>query len=94
MGGGHGELLAAVLTAYPRARGVMFDLTHAIEGAGAVLESARVADRCERVADDVFAAMPATGDTYLLKSVLHDWDDERRALILANCRRAMAPGSW
>ena len=93
VGGGHGELLAAVLTAYPRARGVLFDLAHAIEGAGAVLESARVADRCERVAGDFFAAVPAAGDTYLLKSVLHDWDDERCALILANCRRAMAPGS-
>jgi len=72
---------------------VLFDLPHAIEGASAMLESARVADRCERVAGDFFADVPAAADTYLLKSVLHDWDDERCALILANCRRAMAPGA-
>jgi len=93
VGGGHGELLAAVLTAYPKARGVLFDLTHAIDGASTLLESARVADRCECVAGDFFEAVPAAGDIYLLKSVLHDWNDERCALILANCRSAMAPGS-
>jgi ubiquinone/menaquinone biosynthesis C-methylase UbiE len=93
VGGGSGELLAAVLTAYADARGVLFDLAHAIADAGAVLERAGVADRCQCVVGSFFATVPTDGDLYLLKSVLHNWDDERCAMILANCRRAMAPGA-
>jgi len=93
VGGGSGELLATVLAANANARGVLFDLAHAIGDAGPVLERAGVADRCECVAGSFFVSVPADGDTYLLKSVLHNCDDERCAQILANCRRAMAPGA-
>lgn len=91
VGGGSGELLATVLIAYPAARGVLFDLPHAIDAADTVFGRSGVADRCERVAGSFFEGVPAGGDTYLLKSVLHNWDDERCVQLLRRCRNAMAP---
>ncbi len=92
VGGSSGELLAHVLAAHPGPRGVLFDLPHGLEGASAVLERAGVASRCTLVAGSFFDSVPAGGDLYLLKSVLHNWDDERCRQILRNCRQAMAPG--
>jgi hypothetical protein len=89
VGGGHGVLLAAVLRAHPHLTGVLFDLPQVVAGAGPVLRAAGVAPRCRVVGGSVFDAVPPGGDTYLLKSVLHDWDDERAGRILANCRRAV-----
>jgi orsellinic acid C2-O-methyltransferase len=89
VGGGYGELLAAILAAHPALRGVLFDLPHAIGEAGSALAAAGVADRCELAAGSFFESVPASADAYLLKSVLHNWDDERCALILGNCRRAV-----
>jgi hypothetical protein len=89
VGGGYGELLAAVLAANPDAGGVLFDLPHAIAKAGPHLEKCGVADRCELVTGSFFEEIPAGADAYLLKSVLHDWDDEGSQAILATCRRAM-----
>ena len=88
VGGGYGELLAAILVAHPGLHGVLFDLPHAIDAASAPLAQAGVAARCELVAGSFFDSVPAGADAYLLKSVLHNWDDERCALILRNCRRA------
>lgn len=90
VGGGYGGLLAAILAAYPDARGVLYDLPHASEGARAYLTKANVATRCELVTGNFLESVPAGADAYLLKSVLHDWDDARCAIILRNCRRAMA----
>ena len=91
VGGGSGELVATVLAAHPAARGVLFDLPHAIDAADTVFSRLGVANRCERVAGSFFDTVPAGGDTYLLKSVLHNWDDERCVELLRQCRRAMAP---
>lgn len=90
--GGHGGLLAAVLAATPRARGVLYDQPAVIAGAGLPLKEAGVGDRAELVGGDFFESVPAGGDAYLLSNVIHDWDDERSARILANCRDAMADG--
>jgi hypothetical protein len=92
VGGGHGALLAAILRAHPALRGVLFDLPHVAEGARAELEAAGVAGRCEVVAGSFFESVPGGADAYLLKSVLHDWDDERCGAILGGARRAMAEG--
>jgi orsellinic acid C2-O-methyltransferase len=89
VGGGYGRLLAAVLTANPGTTGVLFDLPHAIENARPHLEKCGVADRCELVTGSFFEEIPGGADAYLLKSVLHDWDDERSHAILTTCRRAM-----
>jgi hypothetical protein len=89
IGGGYGQLLVAILRAHPGARGTLFELPHAIDGARAFLAQAGVADRCELVAGDFFQSVPAGADAYLLKSVIHDWNDERARAILQTCRRAM-----
>lgn len=89
VGGGHGALIAAVLAAHPSMRGVLLELPHALPGARAYLEAAGVAARCEMVCGDFFSAVPPA-DAYLLKAVLHDWDDDECAAILRNCRRAIA----
>ena len=91
VGGGFGELLTAVLRAHPLMRGVLFDMAHATQAASACLREAGVAERCEVVTGSFFEAVPAGADTYLLKSILHDWDDEHCALILAQCASAMRP---
>jgi orsellinic acid C2-O-methyltransferase len=89
LGGGRGTLLAAILTAHPGLRGILFDLPEALEGAAAVLGAAGVSDRCAIVAGDFFREVPGGADAYLLKSVIHDWDDERAVSILAHCRQVM-----
>lgn len=93
VGGGYGELLATILAAYPALRGVLFDLPHATEGARGHLEQAGVIDRCDIVAGDFFESVPSEGDAYLLKTVIHDWDDEHGCLILRNCRTAAGHGA-
>lgn len=89
IGGGYGELIAAILAANPDSRGILFDLPHAIESAPPHLEKNGVFDRCEVVSGSFFDEVPTGADLYVLKSVIHDWDDERAAEILANVRRAM-----
>jgi hypothetical protein len=89
VGGGHGALLETVLRANPGVRGVLVDRPHAVAGARALLEQAGVADRCELVPGDFFDALPAGADVYLLKNIIHDWDDARASRILRNCRDAM-----
>ena len=93
VGGGHGALLASILAAHPEMRGVLFDLPQVVEGAKGRLGADGLLDRCEIVGGDFLLAVPAGGDAYLLKHVLHDWDDERAAAILKSCHRAMAPGA-
>lgn len=89
VGGGYGELLVAALTASPGSIGILFDAAHAIEPARLHLRAAGFEHRCELLAGDFFAWVPRGADTYLLKSVLHDWDDGRAADILASIRRAI-----
>lgn len=92
VGGGHGSLLASILKANPKMRGVLFDVPHVIEGARRRIELDGLAQRCEVVAGDFFESVPNGGDAYMLKWIIHDWDDERSVAILKNCHRAMAEG--
>lgn len=87
--GGHGLLISTILKANPHMQGVLFDMPTVIEGAGRLIEEAGVSDRCEKVAGDFFEAVPAGGDAYIMKHIIHDWDDERSLTILRNCHRAM-----
>src|SRR5690348_14636342 len=93
VGGGNGALLAGVLRANPRLRGVLFDLPAGLAGAAEDLETAGVGDRVEIVEGSFFETVPAGHDVYVLKSIVHDWDDEHAAKILAACRNAMGPSS-
>lgn len=93
VGGGQGALLAAILTAYPQTSGVLFDQGSVIDHAQHVMAHAGVADRCVMIPGNFFEAIPQGGDVYMLKSILHDWDDERSITILKNCREVMRCGS-
>lgn len=88
--GGQGVLIAAILHANPALHGVLFDQPHVVANALPLLEAAGVADRCELASGDFFAAVPP-GDTYTLRHILHDWDDERCVAILRSCAQALAP---
>jgi hypothetical protein len=91
VGGSEGALLAAVLEAHPKTRGILFDLPHVVATAPEFLSASGVAGRCEIVAGDFFSSVPDGGDAYVLKSVLHDWSDEQCGQIVQQCRKAMAP---
>lgn len=93
VGGGHGLLLQSILLATPKARGTLFDLPAVARRGKQTFQQAELARRCEFVGGDFFEVVPEGGDLYLLKHVLHDWDDQRAALILRNVARAMAPGA-
>lgn len=87
--GGRGTLLAAILSANPNLRGILFDQPQVIAGSGPLLEQAGVADRCEVVSGSFFEAIPEGANAYLLKSIIHDWDDAEAIEILRTCRAAM-----
>ena len=89
VGGGNGTLLAAILAAHPGAHGVLFDQPHVVAGAGEVL--APVADRVRTVGGSFFESVPEGGDAYLLKWIIHDWEDPEALQILRVCRAAMGP---
>ncbi|HEX6718486.1 MAG TPA: methyltransferase [Pyrinomonadaceae bacterium] len=89
VGGGHGGLITTILKANPESKGVLFDAPQVIEGARPKIDAAGLADRCEAVAGDFFKAVPAGGDAYIMKWVIHDWDDEKSVTILRNCRNRM-----
>jgi ubiquinone/menaquinone biosynthesis C-methylase UbiE len=91
LGGGHGGLITSILKANPSMRGVLFDAETVVKGASEKLEAAGLAQRCESVAGDFFKAVPEDGDAYIMKWIIHDWDDERATTILRNCRKAMKP---
>jgi O-methyltransferase/methyltransferase family protein len=89
VGGGAGALVAEVLRHDREIAGVLLERPGMLELAEEYLAEQGVADRCELVEGDFFASVPTGGDVYVLKSVLHDWDDERCVAILRNCRAAM-----
>ncbi|MFN2479771.1 MAG: methyltransferase, partial [Pseudonocardiaceae bacterium] len=90
VGGGYGSLLASILTANPRVRGVLFDLSSVIDGTDELLTRAGVADRVEKLAGDFFHSVPRGADVYIMKNMIHDWDDDQAVKILPNTRAAMS----
>src|SRR5262245_38660277 len=87
--GGTGRFISSILAAHPRMRGVLFDLPHVIAEAGPLLDAAGVRDRCETSTGDFFRLVPEGGDAYVMKWIIHDWDDEKSTIILKNIHRAM-----
>ena len=86
--GGHGMLLASILQKFPNTRGILADVDHVIAGAGPMLQAMGVADRVETRTIDFFKAVPEGGDVYIMKHIIHDWDDDRASIILGNIRKA------
>ena len=93
IGGGTGELLAKILSAHPGLHGVLFDLPNVVGRAEYILADHGVADRCVVEPGSFFGNVPGRGDIYVLKQILHDWDDERALDILLTCRRCIPRNS-
>jgi hypothetical protein len=93
IGGGNGTLLAAILAKNQGVHGILFDQPHVVAGAPPVLTQTGVADRCQIVGGSFFEEVPTGGDAYILKAILHDWEDEECLAILGVCQQAMATGT-
>jgi O-methyltransferase domain/Dimerisation domain len=89
IGGGNGSNIVSILRQYPAMNGVLFDLPHVVERAKARVDAAGLADRCRRVGGDFFRSVPQGADAYLMRHIIHDWDDQKSSLILRNCHAAM-----
>ena len=87
--GGHGYMICEILRRYPQTRGILFDLHPVAEGAEHRICEMALQSRCRTVGGDFFKSIPEGGDAYLMKMIIHDWDDERALSILKNCHRAL-----
>jgi hypothetical protein len=87
VGGGHGFVLTSILKKYPEIHGVVSDLEHVVVGAPEMIRNAGVESRCTTHIGDFFASVPPA-DAYIMKHIIHDWDDEKATTILRNCGRA------
>lgn len=92
VGGGHGFFLASILKKYPQMQGVLFDAPQVVSGARELLSKYGVESRCEIAGGDFFEAVATGGDAYIMKHIIHDWNDERALKIMKNCHRAMQEG--
>lgn len=93
IGGGRGQLLSALLVRNPELRGTLFDQPSAVQEAQTTLADAGVQTRCELISGSFFDSVPAGADVYMLKHIIHDWNDDAALAILRNCYRAMKPTS-
>ena len=91
VGGGHGALLSAILSSAPATRGTVFDQPYVAEGATKALAASGLIARADAVGGDFFESVPAGGDLYVMKFIIHDWDDARSVRILANIRKGIQP---
>lgn len=89
--GGHGYLISQVLKANPKMKGILFDVPPVIAGAHAMLEKEGVRERVETVAGSFFESVPAGADAYMMKHIIHDWNDEDSRRILRNISAVMNP---
>jgi 2-polyprenyl-3-methyl-5-hydroxy-6-metoxy-1,4-benzoquinol methylase len=88
--GGQGSLLLSILQAHSDMKGILFDMPDVIERAKSHMIDNGVSNRCQLIAGNFFESVPAGADAYILKHIIHDWDDERAIAILKQCHQAMA----
>lgn len=93
IGGGNGVLLSAILETVPEAKGIVFDEPYVVEETKKILESKEIGSRCTVEGGSFFEGVPQDADAYLLKMILHDWDDEKSVQILTNIAAGMKPES-
>ncbi len=91
VGGGNGRMLAAILERHPAVKGILFDLPAVADRTRATIAELGLGERYQIVGGDFFTSLPAA-DAYVLRHIVHDWDDKEAACILRNCREAMNPG--
>jgi hypothetical protein len=88
--GGHGKVLTEILVKHPEIRGKLFDLDHVVSGATPKIEALGLTARCSTCSGDFFKEVPS-GDAYVMKNIIHDWDDAKATTILKNIHKA-SPG--
>jgi hypothetical protein len=93
VGGGTGRLLSAILSKHQNVRGTLVDLPHVVARAPPIASASHVRSRMTVAGGSFFDDVPPGGDAYILKQVLHDWDDQRALQVLQACRAAMRPGA-
>jgi hypothetical protein len=93
VGGGNGAMLMAILNTAPNVKGIVFDEEYVVAETEKELAAKGFEKRCTTKGGDFFESIPTGADAYVMKFVLHDWDDEKSQLILTNCRKAMKPES-
>ena len=89
IGGGNGSLLTGVLQKYPAMRGLLYDLPPVVERATANLQAARLLERCQVIGGSFFESVPSGADAYLMRHIIHDWDDAKAVSILRNVHRVI-----
>ncbi len=90
IGGGNGSKITAILQKYPDMRGILFDLPHVVERARPNIEAAGLGERCQLVIGDFFESVPSGADAYVMRHIIHDWDDDKTLTILKNCHAVMS----
>ncbi len=90
IGGGHGRMLADILNRYPAMEGILFDLPAVVDRSRTIISGLGLSERCQIVGGDFFTSVP-TADAYIMRHIIHDWDDNEAVSILRNCRQAMNP---
>ena len=93
VGGGNGALLFSILDVAPDAKGIVFDLPYVTDETNKLINNSRFNGRCSVEPGNFFEAVPMGADAYIMKMILHDWNDEKSKQILINCSMAMVPGS-
>lgn len=91
LGGGNGSQLCGILQAHPQPRGIVFDLPHVAERADSYIAAQGLSDRCRTAAGSFFTSVPTGGDAYLLRHIIHDWNDEQSRVILNCVRQEISP---
>ena len=93
IGGGNGSQISEILTKHSKMKGVLFDLPHVIERAKERIHASGLSGRCKLVTGSFFDSVPEGADAYILRHIIHDWDEEKCLSILRNCHRSMPPAS-
>jgi hypothetical protein len=93
IGGGNGSQLTEILEKHDKIKGILFDLPHVVERAKERIHGLGLLDRCKLVSGSFFDAVPEGADAYILRHIIHDWDEEKCLTILRNCHHAMPPAS-
>jgi 2-polyprenyl-3-methyl-5-hydroxy-6-metoxy-1,4-benzoquinol methylase len=92
VGGGNGQVIAAILHRHPSVQGILFDQPHVVERAQQNLKDMGVSNRCQSVGGNFFEPLTIKADAILMRHIIHDWDDEKCITILKHCRAALNPG--
>lgn len=92
IGGGNGSKITAILQKYPDMRGILFDLPHVIDRARPNIDAAGLLDRCQLMGGDFFQSVPSGADAYVMRHIIHDWNDAKSLTILKNCHAVMPAG--